>query len=101
MLFRELNTQFMQNISDISLESGEKGAITIDNNKSEFLVILEQVVKALSMEFMPTRAVQLCYLSAARLELNPANAADCTVLGVAIVLVAAQSVYSLSHHRQS
>ena len=54
MLFRELNTQFMQNISDISLESGEKGAITIDNNKSEFLVILEQVVKALSMEFILT-----------------------------------------------
>ena len=52
MLLWELDTKFMENVSHITLESGEKGAITIDNNETEFLVILEQVVEALGVELV-------------------------------------------------
>lgn len=44
MFFRQLNSEFSENFSSISLESGIHGAITIYDNKAKCLFIGKQLL---------------------------------------------------------
>lgn len=44
MLLWKLDSHFVKNISDITLEGGEKCTCTIDDDESEFFVIFKQVI---------------------------------------------------------
>jgi len=52
VLLWKFNTQFMEDVSNVTLESSEKGAITINDDEPKFLVIFEQVVETLGMELV-------------------------------------------------
>ena len=54
MLLWELHTDFLQNVSHISLKGGEQSTTSIDDDESEFLVILEQVLQAGGVELILT-----------------------------------------------
>lgn len=50
MLFGQLDLHSLQNFFVVSLEGGKEDTVTINDDKSEFLVVLEQVLERLSVE---------------------------------------------------
>lgn len=50
MLFGQLNWHTLDNLLIVSLQSGEKHAITVDDDEAEFVVVFEKGEQRLSME---------------------------------------------------
>lgn len=50
MLLRQFDSNLLQDGSDISLEGGKKGATTINDNKAEFLIVLQEISQQIGLE---------------------------------------------------
>jgi len=52
MLFGQFNCDLVQNVSGISLQSGKKGATTINNDETEFLIVFKEIIQTGGMELI-------------------------------------------------